>query len=220
METSVNTALPAVYIPRLEDVIKASGLYPHKVHNVYLFGSRVYGTNGPDSDWDFIIVANNSVEALEVKSETPGIKYNIHIYTPDKFKADLDWHRINNIECIFAPGWAKLKEDIKFNFVLDRKKLRHSISHASSHSWVKAKKKLELGEYHTGLKSFFHSIRMPMFASQLIRDGELTNFKISNFIWNRLNKDPEKKWEWNMINKEFRVTHNLMLSQFRSLAEK
>ena len=73
-------------IPTAQDIILHSGLHPKRVHNIYVFGSRVYKTNSDNSDWDIIMVANNSVEAIELKLE----KYNIHIYTPDKFKEDLD----------------------------------------------------------------------------------------------------------------------------------
>lgn len=212
------TTLPALYVPKLEQVIKSSGLHPSRVFNVYIFGSRVYDTCTSDSDWDFIIVANNSVEAIELKD--PIMNFNIHIYTPDRFKRDLEWHRINNLECIYAPSWAKLKEDIKYNHVIDLKKLRHATSHISSNSWVKCKKKLELGEYNIAIKSFFHSIRIPMFATQIAREGVINNYKIANFIWRRLFIKNTKEWDWDSLNKEFRVTYNLMLSQFRSVTSK
>ena len=69
--------------PTLETIIKASGLHPSRVFNVYIFGSQVYGTANKDSDWDIIMVANNSVESTELRK---GL-FNIHVYTPDKFKA-------------------------------------------------------------------------------------------------------------------------------------
>jgi len=96
----------------IDDIIKASGLHKSRVHNIYVFGSRVYETHSDNSDWDIVVVANNSVEAIEIKSDL----YNIHIYTPKKFQEDLDWHMPKNIECIFAPSWAKLQERIKFDF--------------------------------------------------------------------------------------------------------
>jgi hypothetical protein len=70
--------------------------------------------------------------------------FNIHIYTPDKFQEDLDWHRINNLECIYAPDWAILKEDRKFTFTFDIKKLRHATSHVSSNSWVRQIRRFSL----------------------------------------------------------------------------
>jgi len=202
-----------------KDIIRVSGIHPSRIFNIFLFGSRVYGTSDHKSDWDIIMVANNSVESTEISHPL----YNIHILTPNKFQADLDWHRMNALECYFAPDWAKLKEDKVFKFELNKAKLRHATSHISSNSWVKAKKKLEAGEERVALKSLFHSIRIPMFASQIASNGKITNFEIANFIWRRLTKQEDTllprlndKWDWNSLVSEFRSTHNLMLSMFRN----
>ena len=194
------------------DIIKAAGLHPKRVHNIYLFGSRVYGTADEMSDWDIVIVANNSVEAIEIKSDL----YNIHIYTPKKFQEDLDWHMPKNIECLFSPQWTKLQENIKFNFSLDIKKLRHATSHVSSNSWVKSKKKLEIGDYHTGIKSLFHSLRIPIFSTQLVKTGEI-DFSSANYIWDKLKS---KVWNWEELDLEFREMRNNILTEFRKVTEK
>jgi predicted nucleotidyltransferase len=114
-------------IPTAEDIIKASGLHPSRVFCVYIFGSRVYGTANEASDWDIMMVANNSVESIELTGLKNGI-YNIHIYTPKKFQEDLNWHRINNLECIFAPDWAKLKEDRNWEFDYDLALLQQAMN--------------------------------------------------------------------------------------------
>ena len=184
------------------------------------------------------MVANNSVEAIELSKtvidefsfnlNTRYIKYNIHVYTPDRFQRDLDWHRMNNLECIFAPEWAKLKEDKKFNFKLDLAKLRHATSHISSNSWVKSKKKILIeDEYYSGIKSFFHSIRIPMFATQIVRNGTITDFTAANFIWRKLvfeeiphYKRKDCRWDWDGLNLEFKITYNLMLSLYKKVTTK
>ena len=210
--------------PTLEMIIKASGLHPSRVFNVYIFGSQVYGTANKDSDWDIIMVANNSVESTELRK---GL-FNIHVYTPDKFKADLDWHRINNLECIFAPNWAKLKETIKFDFKLNSAKLRHATSHISSNSWVKCKKKLLVADdYYSGIKSLFHSIRIPMFATQIMQNGKIIDFECANWIWNKITFEDKphylrdkSRWTWDDLDKEFRSIHNEVLSDFRKVTPK
>lgn len=201
-------------VPTLDTIIRVSGIHPTRVFNVYLFGSRVYGTSDSNSDWDVIMIANNSVESTEIRK---GL-FNIHVYTPDKFKKDLDWHRINNLECIWAPDWAKLKEGIKFNdFRVNKNKLR-PLSHISSNSWVKAKKKLTVeNDYYIGVKSLFHSIRIPMFGAQIAEHGKITDFGCANFIWDRLKKD---YWSWGELDREFRPLLNQTMSQFRKLVPK
>ena len=201
-------------IPDIESIIRASGKHPSRIFNIYLFGSSIYGTATKDSDWDVIMIANNSVESTEIRR---GL-FNIHIYTPDKFKADLEWHRINNLECIYAPDWAKLKEDIKFDdFKIHTNKLRHARSHISSNSWVKCRKKLIESEYHIGVKSLFHSIRIPMFATQIAEHGRIIDFTCANFIWDKIKK---QYWTWPELDKEFRPILNETLSKFRISAPK
>jgi len=198
----------------LSDIINASGIHPSRVFNVTIFGSQVYGNTNKDSDWDIIMVANNSVESTEIRR---GL-FNIHVYTPDKFKSDLEWHRINNLECIFAPDWAKLKETIKYDFKLNLAKLRHATSHISSNSWVKCKKKLELtDEYHIGVKSLFHSLRIPMFATQIANSGKITDFYCANNIWKKIISE---SWTWQKLDQEFRDLRNTILSDFRKVVEK
>lgn len=201
-------------IPKIEDIIKISKIHQSRIFNIYLFGSRVYGTHSDKSDWDVIIIAKNSVESIEIKNEL----FNIHIYTPDKWQKDLDWHMPKNIECHFAPDWAKLKEDLKFNFTYDSKKLRHATSHVSSNSWVKAKKKLLVAnEYNIGIKSLFHAIRIPLFSIQLAKFGYIKDFQCANYIWEKI---IEKDWTWEELDIQFRVEHNSVLTEFRKLVSK
>ena len=201
-------------VPTLDTIIKMSGIHPTRIFNVYLFGSQLYHTSNDNSDYDYIIIANNSVESTEVRR---GL-FNIHIYTPDKFISDLNWHRINNLECIYAPNWAKLKETIKFDdFKIDKNKLRHAISHISSNSWVKCRKKLDEREYYIGIKSLFHSIRIPMFGIQIAKSGRITDFSCANHIWDKLRK---KHWNWSELDTEFRPILNQTLSEFRKSSPK
>ena len=201
-------------IPKISDILLVAKLHPSRVFNVIIFGSRVYGTHSDNSDWDIIIVAKNSVESIEIKSDL----YNIHIYTPDKFKQDLDWHMPKNLECLFAPDWAKLKEDLKFEFKLNIPKIRHATSHVSSNSWVKAKKKLQISnEYNIGVKSLFHAIRIPMFSTQIVNFGEIRDFQCANWIWNKIK---EKEWNWDELDSEFRQVHNSTLTDFRKVTTK
>jgi predicted nucleotidyltransferase len=212
-------------IPTLEQIVKSSGIHPSRIFNVYIFGSRVYGTSSAKSDWDIIMVANNSVESTELPLKS-GL-YNIHVYTPKKFQEDLNWHRINNLECIFAPDWAKLKEDMKFEFKLDLPKLRHSISHISSNSWVKWKKKLDQDDYYIGIKSLFHSIRIPMFGIQMAKYGKIVDFTEANYIWDELTfkkldsyMRDKLKWEYAELDGKWRLVLNKVMTEFRTVASK
>ena len=195
------------------DIIRASGIHKSRIFNIFLFGSRIYGTFNKKSDWDVIMVANNSVESSEIRN---GL-FNIHVYTPKKFQEDLDWHRINNFECIYAPDWAKLKEDIKFKFKYDVKKLRHASSHISSNSWVKSRKKINTGEYHIGVKSLFHSLRITMFSIQIVQNNKIVDFSCANYIWDNIKS---RNWTFEELDDEYRLLKNKLNSEFRKITDK
>jgi hypothetical protein len=201
-------------IPTAEEVIKRSKIHPSKVKSIYVFGSRVYGTSGYGSDWDFIMIANNSTSNQEIRSGD----FNIHVIVPDEFEKLLKDHHPGAIECLFAPEQFRLLETVKFDFKLSITSLRHSFSHVSSNSWVKCKKKLEQGDYYIGVKSLFHSLRIPMFGIQIAKDGSITDFscanKIHDIIFSR------NDWTWEELDEKFRGLKNQILTDFRKVTQK
>lgn len=200
-------------IPTAEEVIKRSKIHPHKVKCIFIFGSRVYGTNNYNSDWDFIMVANNSISNQEIRNGD----FNIHILTPDEFNRLLNDHNSSVIECFFAPDKFRILELIKFDFKINIKSLRHSFSHISSNSWVKCKKKLQQDEYYIGAKSMFHSLRIPMFGIQIINKGFIEDFSCANKINDLISS---KKWTWEELDNKLRPVRNQILSDFRSISLK
>lgn len=201
-------------IPTTEEVIKRSKIHPSKVKCIYVFGSRVYGTSGYDSDWDFIMIANNTVSNQEIRSGD----FNIHVIVPDEFEKMLKDHHPGVIECFYAPTEFRLLETIKFDFNLSIPSLRHSFSHTSSNSFVKCKKKLEQGDYYVGVKSLFHSLRIPMFGIQIAKEGHISDFscanKIHDIIFSR------NDWTWTELDEKFRTLRNQILTDFRKVTQK
>jgi predicted nucleotidyltransferase len=201
-------------IPTAEEVIKRSKIHPSKVKSIYVFGSRVYGTVGYDSDWDFIMIANNAVSNQEIRSGD----FNIHVIVPDEFEKMLKSHHPGAIECFFAPDEFRLLETIKFDFKLYIPSLRHSFSHVSSNSWVKCKKKLEQGDYYIGIKSLFHSLRIPMFGIQIANDGHISDFSCANKIYDVIFS--RNDWTWEELDEKLRNLRNQILSDFRKVTQK
>ena len=205
-------------IPTAEEVISRSKIHHSKVKNIYVFGSQVYFNNNKrflnkNSDWDFIMIANNSIPNQEIRSGD----FNIHVLTPDEFNKLLIAHHPTKIECFFAPEEFRLMETIKFDFKINIPSLRHSFSHTSSNSWVKCHKKLEQGDYYNGVKSMFHSLRIPMFGVQIAKTGKIEDYGCANKIWESI---ISKKWQWEELDLEFRKLRNKILSDFRSVTRK
>lgn len=197
----------------LEEILDVAKIHKKRAKYVCLFGSRIYGTNDTESDWDVVVVANSSIEAREVKNAD----LNIHIYTPERWKKDLEWHTPKCLECHFSPDWAKLMDENEISLEINNARLRHAFAHVSSNSWVKCKKKLTDGEYRTAIKSIFHSIRIPMMGSDIATNGKITDFSLANHIWNEL---ISKEWDWNSLDKRFREERANVMTQFRKLAPK
>ena len=198
-------------IPTLDDILKTAKIHPLKVKGCYIFGSQVYGTAKRDSDWDIILVANNSVNEQEIKHPI----YNIHIITPDHFQKLATDNHIKIIECLFAPQWAILKE-FPLNFKYKEPSFRHNVSHSVSNSWVKAKKKLEVGETYIGIKSLYHSLRMVTFAIQFA-ETKCIDFHSTIDLWKDI-ISTEPNWE--VLKDKFQPLRNELLTKFRLSATK
>lgn len=176
-----------------KEIISLTGIHPLKVKNVYLYGSRVYGTAEEQSDYDFIVVASSLNEATEIRKKN----FNIHIHTPDKFRKDLFDHDIKSFECIFAPDFARLQEKVQYNdknFILKPKQLKYKLMSQSFWSFKKAKKNINGVDDYIGLKSLFHSLRILDFGIQILKYGTIKDFSSANWIWNEI-KDSEEDWE-------------------------
>jgi hypothetical protein len=200
-------------IPSAEEVIKRSKIHPVRVKNIYVFGSQVYRTTNYNSDWDFIMVANTPNTNQEIRSGD----FNIHIMTEDQFVKNLKDHHSSTVEAFFTPKEFRLQEDVKFNWSPNIPSLRHSFSHISSNSWVKCKKKMEQGDYYIGVKSLFHSLRIPIFGIQIVKNEKIYDFSEANFIYDKIFS---KEWTWDELDSEFRTLKNKILTDFRSMTTK
>jgi predicted nucleotidyltransferase len=191
-------------------IIDKAGLHITRVINAYIFGSRIYGTETSESDYDILIIAKTPWPERELKIDN----YNIHILSMDRFMEGLKQHNIRNIECLFSP-LKFIKEGI--NYEVNIKGLRHSISHTTSNSWVKAKKKIEQGDYSIGIKSLFHSLRISMYGKQLCEKGYIEDWKCANYIWEELQS---KKWTWEELDNNYRLLRNKLSTDFKNVASK
>jgi predicted nucleotidyltransferase len=176
----------------LQEVKDLVALPEWKILNVYMYGSRVYGTFHQDSDFDFLVLANS----LDREKELKRGRYNIHIHTPDKFQDDLWAFHMVNMECIFAPSFAKLQEKIEYRkaFGFDPFKLKKSILKQSHDSWMKSKMKFREMDLERATKSLFHSLRMLLFGAQLVEEGEIVDFSEANHYWEEISGMEEYKW--------------------------
>lgn len=200
-------------------ILKELNLKNDDIFNIYQYGSRVYGTFDKNSDWDFIIVANQVEDKIDsVVNESGTI--NATIYSIKGFMNALNNHDISVLECFFLPKRFIVQEDIKFTLNLNSVSLRQSISEKASHSWCKAKKKFLVEEdydYVVARKSFFHSLRIIMFGIQLAKDGHLFDYQKANHIWYEIIRTEA---DWHILKAKYQDMKNSLLTEFRKLAPK
>jgi predicted nucleotidyltransferase len=203
---------------KILDILKTElKLHPLRVHNIYLYGSHCYGVANENSDYDFIIVANNNVENVEHNVIVDGVEYNFHIQTPDYFQERLDWNDPKTIECLLWSKEHPILENKLFEIKIIKSKYRHAVSHISSNSWVKARKKLELEkQIYIGQKSLYHSFRIPMYATQIIEHGKIIDWECANDIW----YDVMNITDWKTIKDKYKKQHNKVISEFRKVCPK
>jgi len=188
-----------------------------EVINLYLYGSRVYGTASNDSDWDFIVVCKDDITGKQIKHKL----YDITFYQEEDFVEKIEVHEISVLECLFldeSQMWIKNKSYRSY-FNLNKSKLRTSISTKASNSWVKAKKKVEVEESYdlnTAQKSLFHSLRILSYGLQLAKYGCINNYSCSNEVLKKV----RTLYSWEAMNNTFKKDFNRLKTEFKLLAPK
>lgn len=183
------------------------------VLNIYNYGSRVYKTNSEKSDYDYIIVVKK-VNYSQLNDNN----INISFYSVDNFNDKLINHDIDALECFYLKD--VVKESIKFDFKLDLRKLRKSISSKASNSYVKAKKKLTLEKDYNeyiGKKSLFHSLRILSFGIQISKFNNIEDYSSMNYLYNDIVNSLD---DWNTLNSKYKKIYNSLSTEFRLLAPK
>ncbi len=182
-------------LPVLEEIFELvkDKIHPLKIRNVFVYGSRVYGSHRPDSDFDIILIGGAMLNHEEIKSE----KYNIHIHTPDKFKQDLNNYTMHCLECFYAPDWAKIlvKEPYADFGIKNVDKFKQSILTQSSQTWTHAKYKFQTGDIHRGLKSGFHAIKCLEFGLQILNFGQIKDFGANNDLLAEIKESSYYDWK-------------------------
>lgn len=188
------------------------------VLNIYLYGSRVYGTAKETSDFDYIVVVDND-ETLKSLENYSGVNEDFTFYTKEQFQEQVNNHEISVLECLFLNESMIEKKTVDFPFTLVLDKLRHSLSQKSSNSWVKAKKKFIVEESfnsYIGQKSAWHSLRILDFGCQIAKEGKITNYQETNALLPLI----LKLNSWQELDDNFRAINRAKNTEFKKVAPK
>lgn len=182
---------------------------------MYPYGSKVYGTAVEGSDEDYITVLKYMPEKHEILDREG---YSFVIHDEQSFQRGLWAHESYALECFFLDPSLRLK-DALWDFTLDKRALRESISQKASHSFVKAKKKFEVeGDFKRGKKSLFHSLRILTFGTQVAETGKIHNYQAANDMWWEIWTNPSNKWiDYQSV---YRPIYNGLCTKFREACPK
>ncbi len=183
--------------------------------NVYLYGSRVYGTATEASDWDFIAI----VQQKPAKPDFEEAQVHVQFYLPEEFQTLLDAQEISAIECLFLPAAHVWKQTHMFVYAVQLPQLRHSLSAKSANSWVKSKKKLVVEkdyDLYKSHKSMFHAFRILLFGIQLATTGKIYQYAEANTLYQEICACTN----WEELFATFKPRYNHTLSAFRRVAPK
>ena len=172
-------------------ILDICGVIEQRIQGIYLYGSQVYGTNSHLSDFDILVVASSLHAHKEFRDGT----YNVHIKTPDLFLDELWMHKMHALECIYAPRFAKLKDEVKYcDFVPVKHKLQREALSESHVAWTRGKRMILDGDMYRGMKSLWHSLRILLFALQIINEGDIYDFSEANNYWESIEESKHIKW--------------------------
>lgn len=143
------------------------------VRAAFRVGSRVYGTAGPRSDHDYVVVLVHPAQRQDLLF-AEGV--NVTLHGVRSFEAALNDGSVFAFEALFAPPPHRLKEPVPpFSYRLDRKRLCESAVARSTSDYEKARNRFS-EEIDPSRKKLFHSLRVPLFALELARTGKIANF--------------------------------------------
>lgn len=208
----------------LNEILRVVRIHEDDVILACPYGSRVYGTANELSDHDYILVHsgdkekdNLQIDGYAADSNFSGVELSVHLYHIDTWKQHLANHKIFALEC------HSLLPIDGIDFEYDENLLRKEISSVASNSWVKCKKKLTVEDdaRKVGIKSLFHSFRIPMFGIQVAKHGKIVDFHEATDLW-FCEFEPylHNTASWETIKSIYQPRHNALMSEFRKYARK
>lgn len=174
------------------DVLRLLRRKDAEIHSVCRCGSRVYGTAGPASDEDFTVVLadENARQDLLFREGK-----NFVLHGTGTFRKALSDQSVFALESLFAPPEHRLKEGRPpLPWKLDRAKLAASASARSDSDFAKAARTFA-DEPRAAKKKLFHSLRIPMFARQVIAKGRIADFTEAAPLWREIEARSDDGWE-------------------------
>jgi hypothetical protein len=153
--------------------------------NIYLVGSRLWGTATDASDFDLVVVATDraftamGADVLHGHSGTLDVLLLSHA----AFVRRIREHDVGTLICCYLPATHVWRERAGVRPTLSRPALVGATLSSSDKSWRRARKDAEgRGELGRAAKVLCHALRLRTLALQLARHGEVLDFAMESTL--------------------------------------
>ena len=180
--------MPLLGYPKLTEIL-IGYTHPLSISLAVRVGSQVYGNSQEDSDTDFVVINRNAQKSDLLF----GADYNVTIFSTEHFKKMLHEQSIFAFEILHTPPTHRLYEAGHPIFSNpDPKRLSQAVQVKAQADWNKGLK-IIAHDQTKGQKKLWHSLRLLIFARQLITSGLIHDFTEANELFWELITHPSRE---------------------------
>jgi hypothetical protein len=184
-----------------------------EILNAYIFGSRAYGTDTEESDWDFIFVTKDDFEyELDSFSERQVFKindnkkgerimitteeYNISLYKKSVFMKLVEENMIWVHFCIHLPKQFILKEEFNFKeFPARFSQIQKSVLTESARCWRKSRNLFREKNFKKGKKLLVYTFMYIDWGIQLYQKNTIDDNSCAKIKKKQILFDESNEWQ-------------------------
>ena len=192
---------------------------------IYPHGSQIYETLKDKSDLDYIVIIENDYnieEQVSLYDETIKRNLDFNFYTEKKWIEMCDLNHIDALESMSVIQHnLAIKNNKQFEVIIDKIKLRRSISSVVSNAWSKAHKKLTVDKDYSpyiAKKSLWHCFRILMFGIQIYKFGKIVDLTEANSLYDEIVNCEIN--DWIFYKTKYQPKLNKLKIEFKKYSEK
>ena len=172
----------------------------YQILNLYICGSRLFGTYNTNSDTDFLAIIKSEQNLTGILVIEEG-DVNVSVYDDYYFQQIVDENvvwlvhfiifskknclilKLRAVMCSFLPSKFILLRNKEYHPKLRKRELLGVSKLDAFHTWSKARRFCHKGEILLSKKNILHSLRFLEFSLQFVRNLRVEDFFATNHIW-------------------------------------
>ena len=108
-----------------EVLLEKIGVNILSVQSAHIQGSRLYGVESFDSDWDLSVISSDVVGHRFVETSIDGNDFDVHLFSKEEFQNRLNNHEMRQLEFLSHPEKFFIINNKSFSVELDNDKPTH-----------------------------------------------------------------------------------------------